>query len=251
MKSDLISILRKLAPEDLKKIRLLLRSQYFYNNKNLVLLFEEMCTYYPLFEFNEEDKFSIYRKIYGDTRYNDSTLRSMMHQLLCVVEEFLILQYFRRHDIERDFILLEEFKNRNIDEIFEKKVNKLDRDLSDKETLFIPQNLMKRFNFCTAILNESISNDRVLHKNTIDWQVEKVNRAYDFLALFFYIESVSDFVISKIYHRTCNVENLSDAIIDKNIIDSKYLKDRFSGNQNFLSIVELYEKLFKTFKEFN
>jgi len=138
MKSDLISILKTLSLDDLKKLKILLQNNLFCCNKNSYILFEELSKYYPLFEIHEDDKLNIYRNIYGDVPYHDSTFRSLIHSLLYSVEEYLLIQFYKRNFTERNFALLEEFKYRNIDELFLKRIDKSIRILSEgNETLSV------------------------------------------------------------------------------------------------------------------
>ena len=116
IKHTVIELFKALSNDELKKFSNFLNSRYFNNSSKVKLLFRQLIKHYPSFT-NNLNKVSLYKEIYGEVPYNDSTFRNHFSQLEKLIEKFLKVENMNRNHIKNEFNLLGELRERNLYDI--------------------------------------------------------------------------------------------------------------------------------------
>jgi len=98
-------------------------SPYFNKAVYVRNYFDKLKSFYPEFENYEKNKEAIFKSIYPDREYLDSTIRKLQSELLKLAEEFIIVSSLKNKEIFKSNLLLEELDKRKIDNLFLKKLN--------------------------------------------------------------------------------------------------------------------------------
>lgn len=249
LKSELFSLLGKLSLGEIKKLSCFLQNPYYSHNKNLILLFECLLDLYPSFEFSEEDKIKIYSKIYGKIEYNDSTFRSLMHLLFLCVEDFIAVEYTISNKVNRDVNFLKFLYERNINNVFEKNVDKIENLFKKKLSSFSTEALLAFNEIEVLKYNYQKSNEKILHKGSVHSKSEILIKSNQYLTLHFFIELVSDYVIREIIQKKFSVGS-GNLIDPQRLINFENLKS-IIGKGDLKEVYDVYVLLYKTFESFS
>ena len=128
--SQLIKLLKTFNPEEIKRFREFISSPYYNKNKNVSKLYEVIRKAYPDFEQEKFTKENIFSKIFPGEKFNDNTLRLLIHYLYERAKEFLA---YSRLEKERYG-----YKEQLVSELFDRDLNKestkeIDKIISDLE----------------------------------------------------------------------------------------------------------------------
>ena len=130
LKHEILTLLKSLNKEELKKLSRFLSSPYFNTNDKVVKLYRDIIRYYPEFGTSKLKKESIFKRIYGNVVYNDSTMRNLLFRLEQLIKSFLQIENFSRSSFNKQNHLLDELNLRFIKDSFVKESKKLDSEFS-------------------------------------------------------------------------------------------------------------------------
>jgi hypothetical protein len=249
MKSELLSVLRKLKPVENKKLKCFLENPYFSHNKNLNLLFDCLLDFYPLYDISKSDKIKIFKRIYGDIEYNDSTLRSLTHLLLTSVEDFVVTEYSIKNKVTRNVNLLKFLYERNINDFFEKSVESLETLVAEQLSIFSSESLLAFNEIEVLKYNFQKSNEKILHKDSTYSQSDILLKSNQYLVLHFFIEIVSDYVIREIRQKKYSAEQ-ANLFRPETLINFETLESLI-GQSDLKEVYNAYLLLYKMFSYFN
>ena len=114
---QLIELLKTFSAKEIMWFGKFLNSPYFNNRKMLIKLFLVLKRYYQEFEGRKFTKEDIYSSVYGKIKYNDSTFRNLMSDLLQLTLQFVNLEGIEKNVIESDLFLSDElFERGNVNQ---------------------------------------------------------------------------------------------------------------------------------------
>ena len=96
-----------------------LRSPFFNQREDMIEIFD--------FLINQKEEISreaVFQKIYPNEVFNDQKLRLILSYLLKLTEEYLIQKESGGDDLKNQILLLESYRNRNLNRHFQKTLNK-------------------------------------------------------------------------------------------------------------------------------
>lgn len=245
MKSELFSILKKLKPNEIKQLKSFLDNPHFSHNKNLPLLFRNLMKYYPSFEIPEEDKIKIFKIIYGNVKYNDSSIRSLMHLLMLRIEDFIAIEYALTENNSRNISYLKFLAKGDINITFNKIFNRIEKTLTAQFPFISMESLFTLFEIESIKYNYNTSNNHFLHKKDVTAKTGSFLKSNQYLTLYYFIEQVSDYVNQKIIHQKYECES-SELINPATILNIEKLKVLFKQNELFEAF-NVYLLLYKMF----
>ncbi len=85
----LIELLKSFSKKEVMWFVKFLHSPYFNKRERIIKLFLILKRFYPEFEGKQFTKNNIYKLLYGNVAYNDSTLRNLMSDLLLLAQQYL------------------------------------------------------------------------------------------------------------------------------------------------------------------
>ncbi|MCB0728702.1 MAG: hypothetical protein KDD00_14665 [Ignavibacteriae bacterium] len=176
--SRLIQLLKTFPEEEINEFEKFLQSPLSGSRNYVIQFFRELKKQYPEFPEDKIDREKIFLKIYKNKDYKDSTVRSIVSNLIADAEHYLSYRNFRSNKPLQDYSLLTELRSRELHNYF---------DLKSKPILkHIKEN--KQFDFHDNLYDYLISLKIAEHyfiKERFKDVVEIVNIMNDNLLLFF------------------------------------------------------------------
>lgn len=129
--TKLILLLKSFSVQEFKLFNDFVVSPLFNKNQNVVSLFRSLKKYYPDFDNKNFTDENIYNKIFSGENYNYFKLKNLISDLLALGKEFLAVNSFRNDPGMRNKIMLEQFRDRNLDTMFLQLYNEYDKKLQN------------------------------------------------------------------------------------------------------------------------
>ena len=131
-KSKLIQIMSTLSPAEMGRFDKYVHSPFFTVHQDTIRLFEIIKEAYPEFNEDEMSPETIYAKIYPNTLFNDSRLRTLRKYLLKLLLGFLAFIESEKNEWNEDLQQLEALFNRNLDKHFYKQLEEAEKKLEGR-----------------------------------------------------------------------------------------------------------------------
>lgn len=104
-----------------------------YNNADYVTKYYlKIKNYHP--DFKDLKPEIIFKALYPDRKFSDSTIRRLNTELLKLAEKFLVITSLEKNKFLKENILLEELDKRNADTHFSKRLKRMQEEI-EKETI--------------------------------------------------------------------------------------------------------------------
>ncbi len=98
----LFKIIRALNVEDIGRVKKMLKSPFFTQNKNLPVLFNYLIQYYPSLESKKLDKNLVIKKIFKGKSFSDSKYSNLCFECTRLIEQFLIIKKREQDEMHRN-----------------------------------------------------------------------------------------------------------------------------------------------------
>lgn len=129
----LFRLLTALSPEEFKRCRKAVQSPLFNTNPTVVQLFELLRKQYPDFNSEQMGMEKLSAKLFPKKKYNDSKMRRLFSFLTRVVEDYLVYLELDQMDFQRQKILLQVYKKRDLYDLFTRGTNNLLEELGTRQ----------------------------------------------------------------------------------------------------------------------
>jgi len=247
----LIKLLETFSNKELTKFSKFLNSPYYNNRKALINFFVVLKKFHPGFDQKNFTKEFIFKKLYGDAKYNDSTLRNLASDLLKCLLFFLKAERMQREDVESSFFLSHELFEKNAYDLFKKEMNKTELLLEKKNT-FDGDYFYNRYKINTDLFYLNLLTQKVLKKNYVVSESKKMTDGIIFILIFFIIESIKHNDNLLKYTRSYNITRYKEFITDFIKIFNFEEMIKFVNKNSSLKIhiIEIYYSLLKAFINF-
>lgn len=130
----LLDLLSSLSKEELRGLRRAVQSPLLTGNKRILSLFEHLRKYHPRFRDTADFREKIFQSIYPEKKFEDSKFRRICTELTQIIEEFLLLQHFRKQELEKDEQLLKIFQQRELKSLTATKIKQIHKQID--QTIF-------------------------------------------------------------------------------------------------------------------
>lgn len=217
--SKLIPILKSFSKAEIKEFDKFLSSPFFGCKKFVLNFYRLLIKNYPDFTESKTSKKILFKKLYGDARYNDGLMRRIISDLIRFSEEFLKLLNFRRNSTYQSQCLLNELRERNIEDHFRIRSESFLKKINSAEHVD-PDLLLQSY-----MINTEIKEFRTFLRDS------KMHDSYSFS-----VESFTVFFLRIIYSYINHRNTFS-----REIKNSSGLTDEFIRNLNLKSFTEYLE----------
>ncbi len=129
----LIKFLSVLDKTALKKVRKMLNSPYFTTNSNLLTLFDLLTKHHPRFDSSKLDKKQLFKKIYKNKKYDDVKFRTLMSNLVRILEEWFIQYQLNKRSFDRQLLLCDALLENSLLEYHKKEIEKTENLLLESK----------------------------------------------------------------------------------------------------------------------
>jgi len=250
MNNKLIHVLKTFSREEFKNFKRFVSSPYFNRNKPQVRMLDELKLFYGGFDSPKLSKDYLFAKIYPGKQYNDSTMRSLIADLLYLAEDFLACEKFNSDSRRKTLCLLQSLSERGLENVYKENMKALKLEKSgevqaDWEYFYWLHELEEN------LRDFRISHDRVVHKDGLRARIEQTEQSYLYLTLSYVIKMVMGLYKIWLYEQNFALEFVDDSTrreggAIRNIIgaiDLGRLKEIIKctpATAQFASILEVY-----------
>lgn len=153
----LFKIARALNVEDIGRVKKMLKSPFFTQNKNLPILFNYLIQHYPDLDSKKLDKHLVFKKVFKDKTFSDTKYTNLCFECARLIEQFFIIQKNEEDEIYKNSELRDIYfdklggklhtNNFSLYEYTEDKLEKLVQatpELSNTEQEFKKHNFYKK-----------------------------------------------------------------------------------------------------------
>jgi hypothetical protein len=131
-KHKILKILGTFSPRELKRFGSYLRRTQA-GKDTLLQLFDIIKKYHPDFNAPQLDHENLYRKILPDKAYHEKRIHNEMSDLRKAAEQFMIEEYLRKNAFLRNEILLNAYKDHQLDDLFFSQLEKMKKGVNEEE----------------------------------------------------------------------------------------------------------------------
>lgn len=193
--NKLTELLKTFSRKELEDFKEFLQSAYFNKRKAVTDIFEILSEYHPEYEFDLNAKEIIFERIFPGKKYNDSTLRVLLHYLSDLSEKFLVHNKLKNDELEFSVHLTNELclrkQYRQLPKILSRSEDVLEtRDLDAEDYYYFKYKLS---NEKTKFIFES---NYALYEKIIgrsDWETvfRDFTKYYHVKSMLMYLNSIS------------------------------------------------------------
>ena len=131
-KSNLVAFLKHFSKQDWRAFRKFVRSPYFNQRKDIILLLDYLNEALLAQAPSELHRKKIYNKVYPNESFNEKKLRSTFFTLLKIVKKYLVLIEIESNPIQQQQYLCKSLRKKGLEFFFEKEISTT-RKLMEKE----------------------------------------------------------------------------------------------------------------------
>ncbi len=245
---ELINLFKTFSDKELMKFGKFLNSPYFNNRKQLSRLYRVLRKFHPNYEGIRFTKENLFKLIYGNIKFNDSTFRNLMSDLLLQAMQFVKQEGIEDNEIESSFYLTQELFNRECYGLFRTKMGKTMKSLDERGT-FDSNYFFSRYKVETDSFYVNLLTQKVLKKKYVISESERLIEGIVCILNYFFIETIkhNDNLLqySRSYNVQDNVSTVSEFLeifnFDKLI---KYIRKNPVTN---IPVVEVFYNLLQAF----
>lgn len=234
-KSRLIELFKSLEKVEVKKLRKWVRSPFFNQRQDVILLFDYLDRNRPLEKKEQLDRHYVFSKIFPNEPYNEKKIGYAQTFLMTEIKKFLAYQDFSQNEIQPQISVVRSLRKKGLNRLFEsdwKNVN----ELLEKQPI---RNAEYHF------YNYQLYNEQYEYTNSISRKHPKgLQEASDELTNYFIAQKLK---------QGC------DKLSHKSLINADYQKDFLDKVINYVEeinlenvpAIQIYYSSFKTQSEVN
>ena len=117
--TKLIQLLRSMNPAEFREFKDFVISPVFNKNKKIIVLFDSIKKYYPDFKSDSVKEENLFMKIFPGEEYDYFKIKNIVSDLFSLGKEYLTFIQYRDNSNVKDKFLLEQLRDRSLDNIFE------------------------------------------------------------------------------------------------------------------------------------
>jgi hypothetical protein len=245
--NHIFELLQSFSDQELKKFKTFLDSPYFNSNKKVILLFNEIMKYFPLFNNSNLANENMFKIIYEVEGKNKSNIRLLYSELLHLAMDFIHIERYSKDKYTSIMMLLHELNDRKQNKLF----NVMMKRIENKTTEIIDADFfMYKYQIENQKYNNLKINCKILKTKS---PLEHVNISIEsnkYLTLYFVTEIISDYVNLKIHSLKFNIA-VEDTYTIKLIksLNLEQIKSALNRDYKYTYIIEIYNNLYKMFYE--
>ena len=234
--SKAVQIISVLSESELKELDNFINSPYFNSNSNIIRLFGLLKKQYPGFDAAKIEKELLFGKLFPLKPYNEQIMKNLSSELLQLLLEFLAINKYRsRNANDKELDILSELNTKRLDNIFQSRLKKLEKDLLDTTHMIHPL-------FFHLHKLETIKTQYLLSRDKQKYAADNVMKAGDYLIYFFITELTriaidlnANMTSFNIQHKTDLVQEVLDKLDFAHLLE--YLK---MNNYPYSEMIEVY-----------
>lgn len=144
LNTKLVRLIKSLTPPEIREFKDFVNSPVFNKNKKVIALYDYLKEFYPEFTSNKLTQEAAFKKVFPDEKYDYYKIKNIISDLLMLGKEYLTFLSYRDHSEKNGKFLLEQLRERSLDNIFEQTLKVYSKKLNEtkiKDENFILKNL--------------------------------------------------------------------------------------------------------------
>ena len=131
--TKLIQLLRSMNPAEFREFKDYVISPVFNKNKKIIVLLDSIKKYYPEFESDSIKEENIFKKIFPEEEHDYFKIKNIISDLFSLGKDYLAFLHYRDLSDVKEKFLLEQLRDRNLDNIFEISYRVFKKKLDNSE----------------------------------------------------------------------------------------------------------------------
>lgn len=127
----IFEIITSLSDKEIRQIRKMLKSPFFTRRADISLLFENLIKYFQKYESFPDTKL-LFKKVYPKSTWDYLKLRGTMSDLLELIEECWLINYWRVEKVQSKLIISDLYRRRNLNKCYSSALKKTDQLLENQ-----------------------------------------------------------------------------------------------------------------------
>ena len=191
-KFTLINTLKSFNLKEIRYFGDFVRSPFFNKNQAAVKLFDYLRKYYPDFNSGKLRKEIAYKEMFGKSDYSESFMKTIIHILSNLADEFLFHLNYRKKPILEKLMICEELNSRKLERRLLKLIRETEAEIEEiKDTHEIRYHYYKyRFYKLRFDYGEWI---KFKNKNLIDFVPDLLQQITDSLSFYYFEQLLSGY----------------------------------------------------------
>lgn len=243
----LFALLQSFSIQELKKFKQFVSSPFFNHNKKLKELYIIISKHHPQYSSIKLTKENLFKSLYSDTAYHDSTIRNLFSELLDLAKKFIIHLKLENDSQYYNDYLAKELILRGQRNLFEGFIKKLEMNISkhieiDNDFFINMANVeINKFNY-------SMTYDRILNKKTVLKHIQSLKESQVSMIIYTAIEILCDYTTLIIQTEKFRLSGIQKTINDNlRWFDLKKLYDKIKIDNKYDFYIEIYLKMLKAY----
>ncbi len=138
-KSKLVEVLKTLSKTEFKEFGKYLEGTSYRKGGGIFKLYAYLKKYHPDFPPSKITKEQVYKKLFKEEKNAGKRMMDFMYNMYQVLEEFLLKKELEENPIEREFLMLEILKKRQLDRMFFQRISHIQKDWEKNTPMGIEQ----------------------------------------------------------------------------------------------------------------
>lgn len=249
--NQLIELLKSFTNKDLMWFSKFLNSPFFNNRKRIIKLYKVLRRYHPEFEHKNFTKENLYKAVFGKSKYNDSTFRNLMSDLLKLALQYLKQEGMEKKESESSFFIADELMRKGAFQLFKNTMISNAKILDSKKT-FDADFFLNKYRTITESFYINLLTRKVIKKPFAVSETEKMINGIAHILTFFILESIKHNDNLLKYSNTYNIKKNTEIVSEfLEIFNFEKLISYIRKHSTVsIPIVEIYYNLIKTFAFF-
>lgn len=173
--SKLITLLRTLNKEEMRRFGKFLEGTAERKSLDRIAFFNYLEKYHPVFPEKKVKRNIIAQKLFPKNEKRLKKIENLMHKIVSILEDFMAYEELKTQQSQRDFLILEAYKRRQLDKFFFKKIEKIEEEWERKKPEGIEQ-LHKEYlikKMCLNHPNYSIISQKTITQDNLIHRIDK------------------------------------------------------------------------------
>ncbi len=231
-KSKLIQLLSKLDASEMKELGFFLVGKAYKKTGGVFNLYKYLKKHHPKFKESKIEKEVVHRVLFNDSKTFNRRLYDIMSSLTNATEMYLINKKLETDEINKSFLLLDVYKERQLDKLFFKKIGYVEKEWEGTQISGIEHlhNKFKLYQMCFLHPNYSnVGEDKHIDINLL---IDKLDQYYFTNKLF----------LSALVTRIDKLKNLKENNSNFRLLNSiiEHCKEESFQNKQTQFLLELY-----------
>lgn len=244
----IIGLLKSFSADEMIRFREFISSPYFNKNKKIIVLFDELFKHHPHFSSVDLDKKFIFKQIYPNLEFNDSTFRNLAAKLLNLGQNFILNEYSSDNNLTTLVHLTSALLNRGQNELYKINSKRLSTHLNDTKEIDF-NFLYSKYLFERNQFNYTILNDKIIQKKKTSKQIESLTKSGNYLTIYYITEIICLYLNYFIYSDKYNLKDHDylKRVLENLNFDALYIELKEKCDCSF--ILKMYILLYKSFSQ--